>query len=97
MKRAIFVRHAKSSWKFPELSDIKRPLNKRGMRDGPLMARKMRVFAQGDSIIQSGVKDQGPLTGDSDGLSLYWQLALWGCDEASPADALDSDSLHVVL
>lgn len=43
---------------------------------------------------KSGVKDQGPFTGDSDGQSLYWQLALWGWDEAPPADALESDSLH---
>ena len=45
MKRAIFVRHAKSSWKFPELRDIERPLNKRGLRDGPIMASKMAVFS----------------------------------------------------
>ncbi|HRA98902.1 MAG TPA: histidine phosphatase family protein [Ignavibacteria bacterium] len=32
------MRHAKSSWKFPELDDHDRPLNKRGKRDAPLMA-----------------------------------------------------------
>ncbi len=37
--RYIWVaRHAKSSWKFPELSDFNRPLNKRGRRDLPRMA-----------------------------------------------------------
>lgn len=38
MKRLYIVRHAKSSWKFPDLSDIERPLNSRGRRDAPIMA-----------------------------------------------------------
>ncbi len=41
MKRLIVMRHAKSSWKFPELSDHERPLNKRGRRDSPRMARAL--------------------------------------------------------
>ena len=32
------IRHAKSSWSSPTLSDFERPLNKRGERDGPRMA-----------------------------------------------------------
>ncbi len=31
------IRHAKSSWDQPGLSDFDRPLNKRGRRDGPVM------------------------------------------------------------
>ena len=37
MKILYLVRHAKSSWKFPDLDDIDRPLNKRGKRDAPRM------------------------------------------------------------
>jgi phosphohistidine phosphatase len=37
MKTLYLVRHAKSSWKFAELSDFERPLNKRGKRDAPTM------------------------------------------------------------
>lgn len=33
------MRHAKSSWKDPNLSDHDRPLNKRGKRDAPRMGR----------------------------------------------------------
>lgn len=33
MKSVVFIRHAKSSWKFPELPDLNRPLNQRGERD----------------------------------------------------------------
>lgn len=37
MKNLVVVRHAKSSWDEPALSDIDRPLNHRGKRDAPLM------------------------------------------------------------
>ena len=41
-RRAYFIRHAKSSWADPTLKDFDRPLNKRGLRDGPNMASKMK-------------------------------------------------------
>ena len=37
MKTIIIVRHAKSSWEYPDLDDLERPLNKRGKRDAPIM------------------------------------------------------------
>ena len=37
MKTLILIRHAKSSWSSPVLSDIERPLNERGKRDAPFM------------------------------------------------------------
>ncbi len=42
MKTLYLVRHAKSSWKFPELADFDRPLNRRGQRDAPEMGRRLR-------------------------------------------------------
>lgn len=39
MKQVYLLRHAKSSWKDAELSDIDRPLNKRGKTDAPLMGK----------------------------------------------------------
>ena len=39
MKTLILVRHAKSSWKQPELSDFERPLNNRGRNDAPRMGK----------------------------------------------------------
>lgn len=39
----VLVRHAKSSWKQP-LPDLDRPLNKRGRRDAPLMAGRLRAW-----------------------------------------------------
>jgi phosphohistidine phosphatase len=35
------LRHAKSSWKDPTLSDFDRPLNKRGRHDAPLIASRL--------------------------------------------------------
>ena len=35
MKTLLLLRHAKSSWKHPELADHDRPLNKRGKRTAP--------------------------------------------------------------
>lgn len=44
MKQLTLIRHAKSSWKEPELTDFERPLNQRGQRDLPLMASRVRGF-----------------------------------------------------
>jgi len=37
------VRHAKSSWKNPELEDSKRPLNTRGEQDAPEMGNRLKA------------------------------------------------------
>jgi phosphohistidine phosphatase len=39
MKTLFLVRHAKSSWKYKDLSDLERPLNSRGRRDAPFMGK----------------------------------------------------------
>jgi phosphohistidine phosphatase len=45
MKTLYILRHAKSSWKFEELSDHDRPLNKRGRNDAELMGQEL--FSRG--------------------------------------------------
>ncbi len=40
------IRHAKSSWEQPNLSDKARPLAARGRRDAPLMARRNRPILE---------------------------------------------------
>ncbi|RYZ30605.1 MAG: histidine phosphatase family protein [Chitinophagaceae bacterium] len=42
MKTLILVRHAKSDWNEAELSDMERPLNERGKKDAPEMAKRLR-------------------------------------------------------
>jgi phosphohistidine phosphatase len=57
MKQLYLVRHAKSSWKNPELADMERPLNKRGKRDAPFMGKRLsRHNVQPDLIISSPAK-----------------------------------------
>lgn len=41
MKQLILIRHAKSSWDDPRLTDFERPLNKRGQHDAPRMGKKL--------------------------------------------------------
>jgi len=40
-KILLLVRHAKSSWDDPSLSDFERPLNERGKKDAPEMAKRL--------------------------------------------------------
>ena len=42
MKTLLIVRHAKSSWDHPDLSDHDRPLNQRGKMDAPLMGELLK-------------------------------------------------------
>ncbi len=42
MRTLLLMRHAKSDWGAPALSDFDRPLNARGERDAPRMGRWMR-------------------------------------------------------
>ncbi len=57
MKQLYLVRHAKSSWKDPVLTDMDRPLNKRGKRDAPFMGERLNKYdVQLDLIISSPAK-----------------------------------------
>src|SRR4029079_99886 len=56
-KILLLVRHAKSSWDDPSLSDLDRPLNERGKKDAPEIAkrlngRKIRI----DAFVSSPAK-----------------------------------------
>lgn len=54
MKKLFLVRHAKSSWDYPELTDFERPLNKRGKKDAPLMGEVfIKLNINPDQIISS--------------------------------------------
>lgn len=49
MKTLALVRHAKSSWDDPSLSDFDRPLNARGKRDAPFMAHVLQKYGLVDA------------------------------------------------
>src|ERR1041385_531010 len=42
MKKLYIVRHAKSRWASPEMDDFDRPLNERGEKDAPHMAKVLK-------------------------------------------------------
>ena len=41
LSKLILMRHAKSSWKYPELTDHERPLNKRGRKASVKIAKEL--------------------------------------------------------
>ena len=53
MKTLTLLRHAKSSWNHPGLGDHERPLNPRGERDAPEMARRIHAAGIRPSLIVS--------------------------------------------
>lgn len=54
MRLLTLVRHAKSSWDDPELTDFERPLNDRGRRDAPRMAdHALDILGRPERIVTS--------------------------------------------
>ena len=54
MKKLILIRHAKSAWDDPSLADHDRPLAERGLRDAPMMAKRLNKRGiQADLMISS--------------------------------------------
>lgn len=57
MKTILLLRHAKSSWKDPDLDDHDRPLNKRGKREAPRMGQLLKEEGLlPDFIVSSSAK-----------------------------------------
>lgn len=57
MRTLYLIRHAKSSWDTPGLRDFDRPLNARGMKDAPRMAKMLaETGAKPDLLISSPAK-----------------------------------------
>ena len=61
-KILYLVRHAKSSWKNSTLSDIDRPLNKRGQRNSPDMGERMRLQGHVPDLIISSPANRAMTT-----------------------------------
>jgi phosphohistidine phosphatase len=65
MKSVLVLRHAKSSWKHPELAGHDRPLNKRGKRDAPLMGRLLKKKGLVPDIIISSTAIRARATAEA--------------------------------
>ncbi len=64
MKRLYLVRHAKSDWGDAKLSDMDRPLNERGLSDGPKMAQKLVTKGYKTDLIVSSPAVRAKSTAD---------------------------------
>jgi len=62
MKTLIMMRHAKSSWKDPNLTDHQRPLNKRGKKDAPRMGELLRKQALLPELILCSTAERARMT-----------------------------------
>ena len=55
-KTLVLVRHAKSSWTDAGLNDAERPLNERGKKDAPEMAKRLKEKLKVDLFLSSPAK-----------------------------------------
>lgn len=62
MKTLYLVRHAKSSWKYPDLDDFERPLNKRGRRNAPFMGKILKKLKVAPDLIISSTANRAVMT-----------------------------------
>ena len=67
MIRLVLVRHAKSDWGDPGLDDHERPLNDRGMRDAPRMARELAETGFRPEVILSSTALRARTTAEAFG------------------------------
>lgn len=60
MKRLILMRHAKSDWNHPSLSDHDLPLNLRGRKAAPVMGEWLRAagYAPDLALVSSAIRTQ---------------------------------------
>ena len=53
LRHLTLLRHAKSSWQESGVSDHDRPLSQRGLRDAPVMGRRILARKRLDRLIYS--------------------------------------------
>ncbi len=101
MRRLTLVRHAKSDWSLPGQNDWDRPLNKRGQRDAPEMARRLRSRRLKPDLILSSPAVRALTTASVMARELKVPATRVQQDErlylASPADLLAVEARHVMV
>jgi phosphohistidine phosphatase len=65
MKTLLVLRHAKSSWNDSALDDHDRPLNDRGLRDGPRMGELVREYGLRPDVVLSSDAVRARLTAEA--------------------------------
>lgn len=95
MKTLFLVRHAKSSWKYPDLDDFERPLNKRGRKNAPFMGSILKGLQVNAELILSSPAIRAAITARTIALCLDYPLEDIVYSEAS-YHASEHDLLDVV-
>jgi len=62
MKTLYLIRHAKSSWKYPDLDDFERPLNKRGREGLMLMGEFLKKIKVAPDLVISSPATRAAMT-----------------------------------
>ena len=62
MKTIYLVRHAKSSWKYPDLDDFERPLNNRGRKNAPFVGTILKKLKVAPDLILSSPANRASMT-----------------------------------
>ena len=62
MKTLYLVRHAKSSWKYPNLDDFERPLNNRGRKNSPFMGKVLKKLKVAPDLVISSPANRAAMT-----------------------------------
>jgi len=95
MKTLYLVRHAKSSWNYPDLSDFERPLNKRGNHDAPLMGKLLKEKSIKPDRMVTSPATRALITARYVAMNLNYQLEKISIDERL-YDAGQNDILEVI-
>jgi phosphohistidine phosphatase len=62
MKALFLVRHAKSSWQYPDLDDFERPLGLRGRKNAPLIGAFLKKSKVAPDLIVSSPANRAAMT-----------------------------------
>ena len=73
MKHLTLLRHAKSSWKDPDLDDFDRPLNKRGRQDAPFMGQRLAMHGEAPEVIISSPANRARRTTELVASALHYK------------------------
>jgi phosphohistidine phosphatase len=86
MKEIWLMRHAKSDWSNPELTDFDRPLNRRGKRDAPRMGDWIRSYGQLPELIISSPATRAKATTEAVAHAIGAETSVQWWDELYPGD-----------
>jgi phosphohistidine phosphatase len=75
MKTLYLIRHAKSSWDYPELEDFERPLTKRGRNSALLMGTILKKLKAAPDLVISSPANRAAMTARMLADAIHYPLA----------------------